>query len=141
LLAVINFKISFGGKKAVYLIVKDKVNALLKNNKGCNELKNINNNTNKDITLRVINSRIVDLDVNLQKKINNLQLYKIMEPIYEGNTGYLYVLCDKAKSKLIDFNPDLIKKELIDERMSILRSRYLKKINQNAVINIINDKY
>ena len=141
LLAVINFKINFGRKKAVYLIVKDKVDGLLKNNKGCNGLKNINNNTNKDITLRVINSRIADLDVNLQKKINNLQLYKIMEPIYEGNEGYLYVLCDKAKSKLIDFNPDLIKKELIDKRMSILSSRYLKKINQNAVIKIINDKY
>ncbi|MDB9870728.1 hypothetical protein OAD33_06615, partial [Alphaproteobacteria bacterium] len=74
-------------------------------------------------------------------KINNLQLYKVMEPIYEGNEGYLYVLCDKAKSKLIDFNPDLIKQELIDERMSILSGRYLKKINQNAVIKIINDKY
>ena len=103
MLAVINFKINFGRKKAVYLIVKDKVDGLLKNNKGCNGLKNINNNTNKDITLRVINSRIADLDVNLQKKINNLQLYKVMEPIYEGNEGYLYVLCDKAKSKLIDF--------------------------------------
>ena len=141
LLAVINFKINFGRKKAVYLIVKDKVDGLLKNNKGCNGLKNINNNTNKDITLRVINSRIADLDVNLQKKINNLQLYKIMEPIYEGNEGYLYVLCDKAKSKLIDFNPDLIKQELTDKRMSILSSRYLKKIKQNAVIKIINDKY
>ena len=141
LLAVINFKINFGRKKAVYLIVKDKVDGLLKNNKGCNGLKNINNNTNKDITLRVINSRIADLDANLQNKINNLQLYKIMEPIYEGNEGYLYVLCDKSKSKLIDFNSDLIKKELIDKRMSILSSRYLKKINQNAVIKIINDKY
>ena len=141
LLAVINFKINFGRKKAVYLIVKDKVDGLLKNNKGCNGLKNINNNTNKDITLRVINSRIADLDVNLQNKINNLQLYKVMEPIYEGNEGYLYVLCDKVKSKLIDFNPDLIKQELIDERMSILSDRYLKKIHQNAVIKIINDKY
>ena len=141
LLAVINFKINFGRKKAVYLIVKDKVDGLLKNNKGCNGLKNINNNTNKDITLRVINSRIADLDVNLQNKINNLKLYEIMKPIYEGNKGYLYILCDKAKNQLINFNPDLIKKELIDERISILSSRYLKKLNQNAVIKLINDKF
>ena len=141
LLAVINFKINFGEKKAVYLTVKDEVDDLLKNNKGCNELKKFNNNINKDITLRVINSRIADLDVNLQNKINNLKLYEIMKPIYEGNKGYLYILCDKAKNQLINFNPDLIKKELIDERISILSSRYLKKLNQNAVIKLINDKF
>ena len=101
----------------------------------------ISNNINKDITLRVINSRIADLDVNLQNKINNLKLYEIMKPIYEGNKGYLYILCDKAKNQLINFNPDLIKKELIDERISILSSRYLKKLNQNAVIKLINDKF
>ena len=141
LLAVINFKINFGEKKAVYLTVKDEVDDLLKNNKGCNELKKFNNNINKDITLRVINSRIADLDVNLQNKINNLKLYEIMKPIYEGNKGYLYILCDKAKNQLINFNPNLIKKELIDERISILSSRYLKKLNQNAVIKLINDKF
>ena len=91
----------------------------------------------KYLKLRVIESRIADLDINLQKNIKNLQLLKSIGPIYKGNSGYLFVYCDIKKIKLKDINPNLIKKKLLNKRLAIFNARVLKKITQNAVIKTI----
>ena len=112
---------------------------LLKDKKSCDILKTINREKDKSLKLRVIESRIADLDKNLQKKLKNLQLLKSTGPTYKGNKGSLFVFCDMKKIKLEDLNPNLIKKKLMNKRLAIFNARILKKITQNAVIKTINN--
>ena len=137
LLAEINFQINFGNKNQIYKKIKNKLSVLLKDKKSCDVLKKINRENNEGLKLKVIESRIADLDINLQKNIKNLQLLTATGPIYKGNSGYLYVYCDIKKIKLKDINPNLIKKKLLNKRLAIFNVRVLKKITQNAVIKTI----
>ena len=137
LLAEINFRINFGNKDQIYKKIKSKLSVLLKDKKSCDVLKKINREKNEGLKLKVIESRIADLDISLQKNIKNLQLLKVIGPIYKGNSGYLYVYCDIKKVKLKDINPNLIKKKLLNKRLAIFNVRVLKKLTQNAVIKTI----
>ena len=137
LLAEINFQINFGNKSQIYKKIKNKLSVLLKDKKSCDVLKKINFEKNERLKLKVIESRIADLDINLQKNIKNLQLLTASGPIYKGNSGYLYVYCDIKKIKLKDINPNLIKKKLLNKRLAIFNVRVLKKLTQNAVIKTI----
>ena len=138
LLAEVKFQINFGNKIEIYKKIKNKLSNILKDSKSCNVLKKINAEKNKDLRVRVIETRIADLDLNLQKKLQNLKLFNSTGPTYKGNNGYLFVLCDKKKMKLKDINPNLIKKKLISNRFAIFNARLLKKITQNAIIKKIN---
>jgi len=138
LLAEINFQINFGNKDQIYTKIKNKLSFLLKNKRSCAALKKINPKKNGGLKLRVIKSRIVDLDTNLQKDLKNIKLLQSIGPIYKGNNGYLFVFCDMKRMKLKDINPNLIKKKLLDKRLAIFNARILKKITQNAVIKTIN---
>ena len=62
-----------------------------------------------------------------------------MNPTYSGNNGYFYILCDKFKAKLKDFNPNIIKKSILAKRFKILSAKLLKKLNQKALITIKNE--
>ena len=137
LLAEINFRINFGNKDQIYKKIKSKLSVLLKDKKSCDVLKKMNRENNEGLKLKVIDSRIADLDINLQKNIKNLQLLTATDPIYKGNSGYLYVYCDIKKIKLKDINPNLIKKKLLNKRLAIFNARVLKKLTQNAVIKTI----
>ena len=137
LLAEINFQINFGNKDQIYKKIKSKLLVLLKDKKSCDVLKKIKRENNEGLKLKVIESRIADLDINLQKNIKNLQLLTAIGPIYKGNSGYLYVYCDIKKIKLKDINPNLIKKKLLNKRLAIFNVRVLKKLTQNAVIKTI----
>ena len=130
-------KINFGNKNQIYKKIKSKLSVLLKDKKSCDVLKKINREKNEGLKLKVIESRIADLDISLQKNIKNLQLLKVIGPIYKGNSGYLYVYCDIKKIKLKDINPNLIKKKLLNKRLAIFNARVLKKLTQNAVIKTI----
>ena len=138
LLAEINFQINFGNKEQIHKKIKNKLSNLLKDRKSCDVLKKINNEKYKDVKLRVIESRIADLDLYLQKSLKDLELFQYTGPTYKGNNGYLFVLCDLKRIKLEDVNPTLIKKKLIDKRLTIFNIRILKKLTQNAVIKTIN---
>ena len=137
LLAEINFRINFGNKDQIYKKIKNKLSVLLKDKKSCDVLKKINRENNEGLKLKVIESRIADLDINLQKNIKNLQLLTATGPFYKGNSGYLYVYCDIKKIKLKDINPNLIKKKLLNKRLAIFNVRVLKKLTQNAIIKTI----
>jgi peptidyl-prolyl cis-trans isomerase SurA len=138
LLAEINFQINFGNKDQIYTKIKNKLSFLFKNRKSCDPLKKINSEKNKVLKLRVIKSRIADLDKNLQKALKNLELLQSIGPTYKGNNGYLFVFCDINRMKLKDINPNLIKEKLINKRIAIFNAKILKKITQNAVIKTIN---
>ena len=138
LLAEINFQINFGNKDQIYTKIKNKLSFLLKNKRSCDALKKINPKKNKGLKLRVIKSRIADLDTNLQKGLKNLELLQSIGPTYKGNNGYLFVFCDINRMKLKDINPNLIKEKLINKRLAIFNAKILKKITQNAVIKTIN---
>jgi hypothetical protein len=138
LLAEINFQINFGNKDQIYTKIKNKLSFLLKNRRSCDALKKINPEKNKGLKLRVIKSRIADLDTNLQKGLKNLELLQSLGPTYKGNNGYLFVFCDINRIKLKDINPNLIKEKLQNKRLAIFNARILKKVTQNAVIKTIN---
>ena len=74
----------------------------------------------------------------VQKDLKDLELFKSIGPIYKGNYGYLFVLCDKEKLELNDINPNLIKTKLVNKQLAIFNTRILKKITRNAVIKTIN---
>jgi len=139
LLAEINFQINFGSKDKIFKKIKNKLSILLKDKNSCDILKKINREKKENLKLRVIQSRIADLEINLQKKLKNLQLFKTIGPIYKGNNGYIFVFCDIKKNKIKSINPNLIKKKLIDKRLAIFNARILKKLTQNAVIKTINN--
>ena len=132
LLAQFKFKINFGNKEELYSKIKNKISLNLINNKNCNSLKQIN--YDQDITLKVIKSRILDLDISMQKALVNLKLFQIMKPFYNGNSGYLFVLCDKVKARIKEFNPSQIKNSLLEKRMIVLSAKLLKKLTQNSTI-------
>ena len=132
LLARIKFKINFGDKDNLYSKIKNKITLNLVNKKSCNLLNQIN--YDQDITLDVIKSRIIDLNIGIQKRLINLQLFEITEPFYFGNNGYLFVLCDKVKARIKEFNPSKVKDSLIQKKLTILSAKLLKKLTQNATI-------
>ena len=132
ILAEIKFKINFGDKNNIYSKIKDKISLNLINKKTCNSLKLLRRN--KDITLKVVKSRIADLNIRIQKRLNNLKLFGIMDPLYIGNNGYIFVLCDVEKAKNEDFDPNLTKNKLLDKRFKVLSAKLLKKLTQNAAI-------
>ena len=137
LLAEINFQINFGNKNQIYKKIKNKLSVLLRDKKSCDVLKKINREKNESLKLKVIESRIADLDINLQQNIKNTQLFNSIGPFYKGNSGSLFVYCDIKKIKLKDINPNLIKKKLLNKRLAIFNARVLKKLTQNAVIKTI----
>jgi hypothetical protein len=132
LLAQIKFKINFGNKEELYSKIKNKISLHLIDKKNCNSLQQIN--YDQDITLKVIKSRILDLDISMQKELINLKLFQIMKPFYNGNSGYLFVLCDKVKARIKEFNPSQIKNSLLEKKLIILSAKLLKKLTQNSTI-------
>ena len=137
LLARIKFKINFGNKEKLYSKIKKKIFLNLIKKKNCNSLKQIN--YDQDITFKVIKSRIADLNINMQRSLDDLKLYDIMKPFYSGNNGYLFVLCDKVKARIKEFNPSQIKNTLLEKKFIVLSAKLLKKLTQKSNIIYKND--
>ena len=55
-----------------------------------------------------------------------------MKPFYNGNSGYLFVLCDKVKARIKEFNPSQIKNSKKKKKLIILSAKLLKKLTQNS---------
>jgi len=132
LLAQFKFKINFGNKEELYSKIKNKISLNLINKKNCNSLKQIN--FDQDTTLKIIKSRILDLDISMQKALINLKLFQIMKPFYNGNSGYLFVLCDKVKARIKEFNPIQVKNSLLEKKFIVLSAKLIKKLTQNSTI-------
>ena len=135
LLAQVNFEINFKTKKAAYTDVKQKLNKLLSNKKNCDQLKKIKD---KSIKLNIINSRIADLSPNIQKVITNKKINEITDPVYIGNNGYTYIVCDKKQAELNKKNYNHTKKDFMAKQFLIFSEKHLKQLIKQA--NIINIK-
>ena len=57
-----------------------------------------------------------------------------MKPFYNGNSGYLFVLCDKVKARIKEFNPSKIKNSLLEKKIVVLSAKLLKKLTRNATV-------
>ena len=135
-IAQINFQINFKKKSDAYIYVKERINKLLNKKSNCNNLKKINNKKNKNFNLKLFNTRIADLSPSIQKLINNKKLYEISKPIYAGNNGYTYIMCDQKKAKLVRTNSAQIKKDIMEKQFLIFSEKLIKKLNKKA--NIVN---
>ena len=135
LLVQVKFEINFKTKKVAYTDVKQKLSKLLGDKKNCDQLKKIND---KSIKLNIINSRVADLSPNIQKIIVNKKINEITDPVYIGNNGYTYVVCDKKQAKLSKKNYNQTKKDFMSKQFLIFSEKHLKQLNKQA--NIINIK-
>ena len=137
-LVQVNFELNFKTKTAAYNDVKQKLIKLLSNKKNCNQLKKIND---KNIKLNIIKSRIADLSPKIQKVITDKKIYEITSPVYFGNNGYTYVVCDKKQAKLVTKNYDQTKNKFMAKQLLVFSEKHLKQLNKQAnIINIKNIK-
>ena len=125
--------INFQQKIKAYKNVKKTLSKLLENKINCDELKKINNRNNNSLKLKIVNSRIADLSPNIQKVIKNRKL-EISKPIYIGNNGYTFIVCDIKEAKLAHNNPAKLKKDIVEKQFLIFSSKLLKKLNKQANI-------
>ena len=135
LLVQVKFEINFKTNKAAYADVRQKLSKLLIDKKNCDQLKKIND---KSIKLNIINSRVADLSPNIQNVIFNKKINDITDPVYIGNNGYTYVVCDKKQAKLSKKNYNETKKDFMSKQFLIFSEKHLKQLNKQA--NIINIK-
>jgi len=137
IIAQIRFSINFQKKGKAYEKVKNNLKKILKKQKNCKNLNFITQKNNPDISINIIKSRIADLSSKIQNVITNLELYKISKPIFVGNSGYTYVICDTKKS-FTKKEPFLEQKNrIMQEHYLIFSERHLKRLyNEASIVNI-----
>ena len=133
ILAQIKFPINFQKKDVAYKKVKYAVKDLLTNKKSCKNL-NIIKNQNKNYSVNIIKSRLADISTKIQNVIKNFELYKISQPMFLGNYGYTYIICDVKKPKSEKKTILELKNKMMQKHYLIISERYLKRLNKEAII-------
>ena len=134
ILGQIKFPINFQKKDVAYKKVKYAVKDLLTNKKSCKNL-NIIKNQNTNYSVNIIKSRIADISTKIQNVIKNFELYKISQPIFLGNYGYTYIICDVKKPKSEKKTILELKNKMMQKHYLIISERYLKRLNKEAIIS------
>ena len=133
ILGQIKFPINFQKKDVAYKKVKYAVKDLLTNKKSCKNL-NIIKNQNKNYSVNIIKSRLADISTKIQNVIKNFELYKISQPMFLGNYGYTYIICDVKKPKSEKKTILELKNKMMQKHYLIISERYLKRLNKEAII-------
>ena len=133
ILGQIKFPINFQKKDVAYKKVKYVVKDLLTNKKSCKNL-NIIKNQNKNYSVNIIKSRLADISTKIQNVIKNFELYKISQPMFLGNYGYTYIICDVKKPKSEKKTILELKNKMMQKHYLIISERYLKRLNKEARI-------
>ena len=133
ILGQIKFPINFQKKDVAYKKVKYVVKDLLTNKKSCKNL-NIIKNQNKNYSVNIIKSRLADISTKIQNVIKNFELYKISQPMFLGNYGYTYIICDVKKPKSEKKTILELKNKMMQKHYLIISERYLKRLNKEALI-------
>ena len=133
ILGQIKFPINFQKKDVAYKKVKYVVKDLLTNKKSCKNL-NIIKNQNKNYSVNIIKSRLADISTKIQNVIKNFELYKISQPMFLGNYGYTYIICDVKKPKSEKKTILELKNKIMQKHYLIISERYLKRLNKEAII-------
>ena len=134
ILGQIKFPINFQKKDVAYKKVKYVVKDLLTNKKSCKNL-NIIKNQNKNYSVNIIKSRLADISTKIQNVIKNFELYKISQPMFLGNYGYTYIICDVKKPKSEKKTILELKNKMMQKHYLIISERYLKRLNKEAIIS------
>ena len=134
ILGQIKFPINFQKKDVAYKKVKYAVKDLLTNKKSCKNL-NIIKNQNTNYSVNIIKSRLADISTKIQNVIKNFELYKISQPIFLGNYGYTYIICDVKKPKSEKKTILELKNKMMQKHYLIISERYLKRLNKEAIIS------
>ena len=133
ILGQIKFPINFQKKDVAYKKVKYVVKDLLTNKKSCKNL-NIIKNQNKNYSVNIIKSRLADISTKIQNVIKNFELYQISQPMFLGNYGYTYIICDVKKPKSEKKTILELKNKMMQKHYLIISERYLKRLNKEAII-------
>ena len=133
ILGQIKFPINFQKKDVAYKKVKYAVKDVLTNKKSCKDL-NIIKNQNTNYSVNIIKSRLADISTKIQNVIKNFELYEISQPIFLGNYGYTYIICDVKKPKSEKKTILELKNKMMQKHYLIISERYLKRLNKEAII-------
>jgi hypothetical protein len=134
ILGQIRFPINFQKKDVAYKKVKYAVKDLLTNKKSCKNL-NIIKNQNTNYSVNIIKSRIADISTKIQNVIKNFELYQISQPIFLGNYGYTYIICDVKKPQSEQKTILELKNKMMQKPYVIISERYLKRLHKEARIS------
>ena len=92
-------------------------------------------NKNTKYSVNIITSRIADISTKIQNVIKNFELYKISQPIFLGNYGYTYIICDVKKPNSEKKTILELKNKMMQKHYLIISERYLKRLHKEAVIS------
>jgi len=137
ILAQIKFPINFQKKEDAYEKVKNNLKSLLNNQQSCKRLNIFKKENNSNHSINIIKSRIADLSSKIQNVISKVKLYEVSKPIFLGNSGYTYIICDtkniypKKESFLEQKN------KIMQKHYLIFSERHLKRLyNESRIVNI-----
>ncbi len=134
LLAEAKFPLNFQKKTRAYEEVKNKLELDLLNKKSCKALSSFKKQKNREISLKMINSRIADMSPKIQNLIKNTSLLSISKPFFYGNYGYSYIKCDSKTAKLEKFDYKKLKSITLNKYFLIYSEKLLKRLNNEANI-------
>ena len=137
IVAQIKFPINFQKKEEAFNKTNERLESILDGQKGCQNLSIIKNQKNNKFSLNILQSRIADLSSRIQNLIKKIKLYKISQPIFIGNYGYTYILCDTKNTKLEKASLLEIKNKIMQKHYLIFSERLLKRLYKEANITTI----
>ena len=137
IVAQIRFPINFQKKDEAFIKTKERLESILGGQKGCKNLSIIKKQKNKKLSLNILQSRIADLSSRIQNLIKKIKLYKISQPIFIGNYGYTYILCDTKIAKLEKASLLELKNKIMQKHYLIFSERLLKRLYKEANITSI----
>ncbi len=134
LLVQIKFPINFQKKSIAYKNIRNELTNFLSNKNSCDVLKIFEKKNSNNLDLKVINSRIADLSPKIENIISRINLFEISKPIFLGNHGYTYVMCDKKVAKLGKINYEILKEKKLNQYFLMYSEKLLKRLNNEANI-------
>ena len=137
LLAQVKFPINFQKQNIIYEKTKKYLDSILLNKNNCEVLKNLKKENKYKLKLKIIKSRIADLNTKVQKIIKNINFFKSSMPIFYGNNGYTYIKCDSRKAELKKIDYKKLKNIAMNKYFLIYSEKLLKRLSNEANITLI----
>ena len=136
LLVEAKFPINFRKKEQVYFDVKKRLSNLVSDNSKCNNLLALKKSNKLKISMNTIKSRIADLSPNIEYLIKNLGLFEVSKPLFSGNVGFAYIICDTQNAENKE-NIKIKKNEMMNKHLLNLSNKVLKRLIKQAQISQI----
>ena len=89
--------------------------------------------------MNTIKSRIADLSPNIEYLIKNLKLFEVSKPIFSGNVGFTYIICDTQKATYEEKKLETVKNKMMNKHFVNLSNKILKRLVKQAQITQIKE--